>query len=118
MGASTNFIVFEFVHGKDTSLTYAAVTAAPALIAAVRAELAKPLAERHLHIHGAVAKGDGGHNSPWYWHFVPDRWNLVEMSMELCDGQPSDIEADVDKWVADIGSYCPWSSRVLRERPR
>lgn len=69
---NTNFAVFKFVHGDDASLTYAALTSDPALIDAVRAELSKPFETRHLHIHGAVAKGDGGHNNSWHWHFVPD----------------------------------------------
>jgi hypothetical protein len=113
----TNKVRFEFVYGGAADApTFVAETSDPSVIASARSELAKPFGQRHSHINGEIARGDGGHNSPWSWHFKPDRWSLVEVSIELCDGDPNYIEENLDKWIAEIGQYCPWGSRISRER--
>ncbi len=66
---------------------------------------------------GGLARGDGGFNSPWSWHLVPDSVRFVEGSTEVCDGCPSFLEADLDYWIDVVGNYCPWTSEVVaRER--
>lgn len=104
------FVVFEFVQPTHNE-RFRAQTNDPAVIARARAELAKPMAERTLHIHGALTRGDGV-NAPWSWSF--GAWDLAEMSMELCDGWPSDVEANLDHWM-EVGSFCPWASRIDSE---
>ena len=94
--------------------TFIARTSDPALIQALEAQLALPLAERTLHINGKIAAGTDG-NLTWSWHFIPDQWQLAEMSIELCDGRPSDVEADLTYWLGTVGQFCPWSARVLEE---
>jgi hypothetical protein len=89
-------------------------TSNPEVIARARAELAKPFAERTLFPSGALVRGSG-YNAPWSWHLAEDRWNLVEMSMEVCDAWPGYIEEHLDEWLGQVGSFCPWSSRVERE---
>ena len=96
---------------------FIAVTSAPAVIELARTQLTLPAEERTLHIHGPIARGDGGHNLSWGWHFAPDEWNLVQFSMELCDGVPSAVEADIEHWVDTIGVFCPWNSYVEEEMP-
>jgi hypothetical protein len=86
------------------------------VIQRVRADLVLPLQDRDRHINGPIDRGDGGHNQPWTWHFVPDQWDLVELSMELCDGNPTDVENDPDYWVDTVGVFCPWSARVVEEK--
>ena len=100
----------------DVDGRFVAVTSDPIVLAKLEAELALPAAERFLHIHGPIARGDGGHNLAWSWHFVPGGWDLVEISAEVCDGTPRMVEADVNSWVDKVGTFCPWSSYVQGER--
>jgi pimeloyl-ACP methyl ester carboxylesterase len=66
-----------------------------------------------MHVTGKLARGDGGFNSPWPWHLEPDSVRMAEVSIELCDGRPSLIEEDLDYWIDTVGTYCPWSSRLV-----
>ncbi len=61
---------------------------------------------------GPLRSGDGGFNAPWSWHFDPDQVRMTEAAIEVCDGQPSYVEAH----VSDFPTYCPWAARVIRER--
>jgi hypothetical protein len=108
--------VFEFEHpdGDRGRATLVAVTDDPAVIATARAELAKPPAQRTLHINGPIARGDGNHNRGWRWHFKPNEWTLAGISIELCDGRPSYVDEHLDEWLRDVGRFCPWSSRIAR----
>lgn len=66
---------------------------------------------------GALVRGDGGFNQPWSWHLDPDTAHFAETAIELCDGCPSFVEADLDYWVDAVREYCPWSTEVVaRER--
>ena len=105
---------FEFTH-TEYNERFFAETQDAALIEMARRELAKPVDQRTLHIHGALVRGSGGLNEPWGWHFSPDDWLMAEMSMELCDSWPSYIEENLDAWIDEVGSFCPWASRIVRE---
>ena len=66
---------------------------------------------------GTLARGDGGFNLPWSWHMLPNTVQVVDFSIELCDGRPSMVEADVDYWVDTVKQFCPWGGRLVeRER--
>lgn len=95
--------------------SFVAISSDSAVLARCRSELDLPLGQRSLHINGAIAAGDGGHNSPWNWHFQADQWDLVQISMELCDGTCQIVEKDIDYWLNDVGSFCPWAARVVEE---
>ena len=99
----------------DAEGQFVAVTSDPLILATLESQLALPEAQRNLHINGPVATGNGGHNLGWSWQFEPDRWEMVEISIELCDGRPQHVEDDVEKWIADVGRFCPWASFVARE---
>ena len=99
----------------DKEGQFVARTARADVLAALEAELSRPEAERTLHIHGPIDHGDGGHNAPWSWHFVPDGWDMVEISIEVCDGTPRLVEDNVDEWVNDVGQFCPWGAYVQNE---
>lgn len=110
-------VTFEFLHVTDSAtLTFRATTSDSAVIARVRAELEKPIEERHLHINGPIDAGTGD-NAPWSWHFEPDAWDLAEVSIEICDGTPTYVEENLEQWLDEVGQYCPWGSRVSRELP-
>lgn len=65
---------------------------------------------------GTLARGDGGFNSPYSWHLVPETTRFVDMTLEACSGRPaSDVEADLDYWM-ELGTFCPWGSRVVGRR--
>jgi hypothetical protein len=64
-------------------------------------------------ITGDLATGDGGFNSPWSWHIEPGTVEVADLAIELCDGRPSMVEADVDYWINTVGRFCPWSARVI-----
>lgn len=104
---------FLFVH-TATGALFRAQTSVPEVIAQAEAELNRPFHDRHLFPNGLIARGDGGYNAPWSWHFVPDRWELVEVSIEVCDATPAYVEANVDYFVDTLGRYCPWGARLVR----
>jgi hypothetical protein len=59
-----------------------------------------------------LRRGDGGYNAPWSWHFAPEETRMIEVSIEVCDGLPSYVEAHLDEFP----TYCPWGARVMAER--
>ena len=61
---------------------------------------------------GRLIRGDGGFNSPWSWHLDPLSIGVPDTAIELCDGRPSMVQADLDYWVDTVQSYCPWAARV------
>lgn len=85
----------------------------PAFIAEARAQLVLPPAQRTLFVAGPIAAGNGGHNSGWSWHF--SSVSLVEAAIELCDGTPSMVEADLSYWLDTVKTFCPWSSYAYAE---
>lgn len=110
----SNTTIFEFIHQSKSEKFYAS-TSDTAVIAKARAELLLPLKKRTLHISGQILTSDGGHNTPWSWHFRPSDWELVEQSMELCDAWPSYVEANLKEWINTVGIFCPWGSRICAE---
>jgi len=48
------------------------------------------------------------------WHLRDVR--LVEVTIELCDGRPSDLDRDLDYWLGTVKRYCPWGARPIRLR--
>lgn len=63
---------------------------------------------------GSIVRGDGGFNAPWSWHLDPATVEAIDAAIELCDGRPSMVEADLDYWVDTVRSFCPWGARVVR----
>ena len=61
---------------------------------------------------GRLVRGDGGFNGPWNWHLDPGSIEVPDAAIELCDGRPSMVQADLDYWVDTVQSYCPWEARV------
>jgi hypothetical protein len=63
---------------------------------------------------GPLRRGDGGFNAPWSWHFDPDAVRMTEVAIEVCDGVPSYVEANLQDFLS---GYCPWSARVVAVAP-
>ncbi len=64
---------------------------------------------------GPILRGPGeaDHNGPWSWHLDPAATEMAEMTIEVCDGRPSYVEANVDEFVDTVGRYCPWSAELV-----
>lgn len=62
---------------------------------------------------GRLVRGNGGFNQPWNWHLLPDTVRMVEITIELCDGRPSYVEAHINDYV-NAGAYCPWSGKIVK----
>jgi hypothetical protein len=109
--------MYKFGMHFDTTGTedFIAKTADPELIDKIRAELQNSPDQRFLHIHGRIDRGNDGYNLGWSWHFIPEEWNLAEMSIEVCDGTPSYVEENLDEWLSMQDSFCPWDSYVKEE---
>lgn len=107
---------YEFTHqDEEIDYSFTVKTSDPNVIEKAENQLKIPFEQRTLHINGDIERGTEDYNSNWSWHFVPDRWDLVEISVEVCDGRPQMVEDDLDYWVDQVGYFCPWSARVLKE---
>ncbi|MDB5753515.1 MAG: hypothetical protein JWP65_3936 [Ramlibacter sp.] len=115
-GAQPQAVTFVFrLHGLPAAEEFRASTASPDVIAAARAQLRLPVSARRLFATGAIRAGDASANPGWRWHLV--QLELAEVTIELCDGRPSMVEADLGYWLGTVGRFCPWSSYVHAELP-
>jgi hypothetical protein len=101
------------MRGLPASEEFRVTTSSAQVIAQARGQLVLPEAQRRLFASGAIRPGDGGHNTGWSWHVA--NVSLVEAAIELCDGRPSMVEANLDYWLNTVGRFCPWSSYVYAE---
>jgi hypothetical protein len=68
--------------------------------------------KNQMHPTGRIMTGNGGFNNSWNWHFVPDTVRMAEVSVEVCDGLPSYVNAHITDFLT-IG-YCPWSGKIVK----
>jgi hypothetical protein len=54
-----------------------------------------------------------GVNEGWSWSMDPLDFEFAELTTEVCDGEPSDVESG--ELTSD--RYCPWSARVVEIEP-
>ena len=88
-----------------TNETFRAQLTGEAQIAAARAAQAGGPASIP---NGRIVTG-AGVNSGWSWHL--EDVEFTEVTIELCDGRPSDVERQGTQFGG--GRYCPWSARIL-----
>jgi hypothetical protein len=112
---SPRYFLFQHRGVAGETGQWVAATGDEKVLKKVAEQLTLPIAERTLHINGVISAGNGGHNLRWRWHFTPSKWNIVSLSIELCDGTPQMVEKNVQYWVKKVKTFCPWSSYVLRE---
>jgi hypothetical protein len=62
---------------------------------------------------GRVRRGRVSYNTPWSWHIDSQDITMAEVTIELCDGTPSYLEAHLDDWIATVGYFCPWSAKLV-----
>jgi hypothetical protein len=64
-------------------------------------------------IHGRLLRGHGGFNSPWGWHLDPSSITTPDLAMEVCDGEPSFVQEELEYYLDNVKFYCPWGARVV-----
>lgn len=101
------------VRGKGLEERFVHSTTSSAFIAAARAQLALPAADRRQFPAGPIAAGNGGFNLNWGWHFTD--LSLVEAAVEVCDGTPSMVQANLNYWLTTVRNFCPWAAYVDTE---
>jgi len=104
---------FKMKTETGTATDFIAITSNDTIIQKAREELKLDYSKRKLHIHGVIERGNDGYNMNWSWHFKRNEWNLVEFSIEVCDGDPRYVEENVDDYLS-VG-YCPWMAVVIEE---
>jgi len=58
-------------------------------------------------------RGAGEHNAPYDWHLDPTDIQMAGATIELCDGAPSSVQANIGEYVDVIGRYCPWGASLV-----
>jgi hypothetical protein len=58
---------------------------------------------------GVVVRGSTDVNVGYSWHIDPDTLEFADMTTEVCDGLPSDVE----KGIITSDRYCPWIVKVV-----
>ena len=58
---------------------------------------------------GRIASG-AQVNVGWTWHL--EDLTFAEATIELCDGRPSDVEREGNRFGG--GAFCPWTATVIR----
>ena len=68
-----------------------------------------------INLNGEIARGNGGFNAGYRWHLKPNTVEFADMTIEVCDGEPSFVEQNVDYFVDTVKRYCPWGIKVKKE---
>ena len=58
---------------------------------------------------GLVIRDDPGVNEGYSWHIDPESFEFADMTTEVCDGLPSDVE----NGIITSEYYCPWAAQVV-----
>ena len=62
---------------------------------------------------GLVLRGQTGVNEGFTWSLDPNDFEFADVTIEVCDGVPSDVEAG----LVTSDRYCPWSAIVASIQP-
>lgn len=77
-------------------------------------EAERLVGKNHI-VRGITRAGDGGFNAPWSWHMDPDTVRFPEVTVELCSGCASFLEASPAVWNG--ADFCPLGAVIVaRER--
>jgi hypothetical protein len=62
---------------------------------------------------GRVVHGIPDVNDGWSWHIDPGSFGFADAAIEVCDGLPSHVEAQ----LITSSYYCPWSAILSQLDP-
>jgi hypothetical protein len=67
---------------------------------------------------GRIHRGPGAanHNRPYGWHLDPEDIQMAEVTIEVCDGRPSFVQANIAEFVDNVRRYCPWNASLVELR--
>ena len=112
----SSYVLFTVgIHGENDESNFIVATNNSSLIGQCYAQLELPETDRTLHINGSLDQTNGGFNSPWNWHIIPNEWELAEMSVGTCNGSPFDVENNLEYWINNVGQLCNWGSYIKNE---
>jgi hypothetical protein len=57
--------------------------------------------------------GEANHNQPWSWHLDPQEIVMMNAAEASCDGNPSQVEANLDTYVDSVKRYCPHHAQLV-----
>ena len=63
---------------------------------------------------GRLVRGSVTYNRPWSWHIDPEDIHMAEVTIKLCDGTPSQVEANLDYWIDTVQRFCPWNASIVK----
>lgn len=69
-------------------------------------------------VNGSLVPSARSAGHDWDFALDPADVAFADFTIELCDGQFTDIENDPDYWMSTVGQYCPWSTRSLVQEIR
>jgi hypothetical protein len=58
---------------------------------------------------GVVVRDEPDVNTGYSWHIDPATVEFADVTIELCDGRPSDVESG----TITSDRYCPWDAQVI-----
>ena len=58
---------------------------------------------------GVVIRGEPDVNTGYSWHIDPATVEFADVTAEVCDGRPSDVESG----TITSNHYCPWDAQVI-----
>ena len=58
---------------------------------------------------GVVVRGESDVNTGYSWHIDPASVEFADVTVEVCDGRPSDVESG----IITSDRYCPWDAQVI-----
>ncbi len=108
-------VTFRFATRGRRGEDFVASTSDPAVIGRARQQLALPPTSRGLHVNGLIGRAKARSNLKWSWQYLESRWDLFEVSIVYCNGLPSDVDANLRRWLAEVGQFCPAPSYVIEE---
>ena len=62
---------------------------------------------------GKVVRGDPDVNDGYSWHLDPNDFEWADVTIEVCDGMPSDVE----RGTITSDRYCTWAAKVIAVEP-
>lgn len=91
----------------------------PAKIKEAR-DILRGVQQQRIHVAGKIVKRPASYNPPWRYHLDPGSISFFGNAVEACDATIRYVEDHLDEAGGSFLpglTWCPWTSRLLREVP-
>jgi hypothetical protein len=61
---------------------------------------------------GVAVRTEKSERHKWSFRIDPKTVEFADATIELCDASFMHIEEDIDKWLSEVGRFCPWSTAL------